>query len=725
MCAVDRTRDLARRRWSTLGATLPALVLPAAALAQAAPELPSATIEPVVVSATRSPTPLFEVPASISVVDGEAVRDSHLGVNFSESVGAVPGLVARDRQNYAQDEQVQIRGFGARSSFGLRGVRVYVDGIPSTLPDGQGWVSNIDLNSVERIEVLRGPYSALYGNSSGGVIQVYTQPGSSPDAVSADFAAGSNGQVREALRLSGTSGLVGYDADLTHFATDGYRPHSAANRNFANVRFDVSLDPASHWTFVVNSAASPTAQDPLGLKRAQFEANPRSVDPAALQYNTRKTFDQTQAGAVYDGRLDEADTIQIRVYGGHRNAEQFQAIPRTTELAPTSPGGVIDLGRDYDGADLHVQRHATLVGEPLTLTAGLSYDTLDEARKGFLNYVGPASNPTYGVSGALRRNEANRVGAFDQYLQALWQFQPAWNATLGLRHSAVRFNSTDIAVPGGAAGGNNSVNYSATLPVAGLGYSLSTDLRLYANIGRGFETPTLNELAYRPSGLPGINTALQADHSTNLELGIAGRHHWLGRWEATLFHIRTSDEIVTQSNTGGRAVYQNAGGTQRDGLELSWRKELARDVQAQAAYTYLNARYKDAYFTCSTTPCAAPNQLVGQGNALPSIARSTAFAALAWQPASGWQGGIEERLASQMFVDDVNSQAAPGYAVTSLRSGYRLGLGGLELNAFVRVDNLFNRQYAGSVIVDETNLRFFEPAPGRQFLGGVGARYQF
>jgi iron complex outermembrane receptor protein len=152
---------------------------------------------------------------------------------------------------------------------------------------------------------------------------------------------------------------------------------------------------------------------------------------------------------------------------------------------------------------------------------------------------------------------------------------------------------------------------------------------------------------------------------------------------------------------------------------------VARDAQAQLAYTYLDARYKDSYLTCTTTPCAAPNQRVGQGNAIPSVARSTLYAALAWQPPTGWQAGVEARAASQMWADDINSQAAPGYAVASLRGGYRIGFGGLELNAFVRVDNLFNRQYAGSVIVDETSLRFYEPAPGRQYLGGLGAKYQF
>jgi iron complex outermembrane receptor protein len=698
------------------------LGLPAAALAQSAPE---GAVDPVVVTGTRTATPIFEVPASISVVDGDQVRDAHLGANLSESMGGVPGLVARDRQNYAQDEQVEIRGFGARTSFGLQGLRVFVDGIPSTLPDGQGWVSNIDLNSVDRVEVLRGPYSALYGNSSGGVIQVFTQPGTAPASVSADTAAGSNGQVRESTRMSGTSGIVGYDADLTHFATDGYRPHSAAIRNFANARFDVSLDPDSHWTFVFNSASSPTAQDPLGLKRAQFEANPHSVDPAALQYNTRKTFDQTQVGAVYDRRLDEDDSLQLRVYAGHRNAEQFQAIPDTTQIPLTSPGAVIDLGRGYEGTDVHLTRRMSLAGGPLSLTAGLSYDGLSEARNGYLNYVGSIADPTYGVSGQMRRNESNSVGDFDQYAQLLWQFLPAWSATAGIRHSMVQFNSTDNPIPKVSNGDNNAVNYGATLPVIGLGYALSTDLRLYANAGRGFETPTLNQLAYRPNGLPGINTALQADSSDNYELGIEGRQAWLGRWEATLFHIRTANEIVTQTNTGGRAIYQNAGGTQRDGLELSWRKNVARDTQAQFAYTYLNARYKDAYLTCSVSPCPKPNELVGAGNAIPSIARSTLYADLGWKPPTGWQAGIEGRAASQMYVDDINSQAAAGYAIASLRGGYRVAFGSLDLSAFARVDNLFNRQYAGSVIVDETSLRFYEPAMGRNYLAGVGAKYRF
>jgi len=696
---------------------------PLAAMAQSAQGEPNE--ETIVVSATRTPIPIFDVPASISSVDGDTVRDSQLGVNFSESVGEVPGLVARNRQNYAQDEQVSIRGFGARSSFGLRGVRVYVDGIPSTLPDGQGWVSNIDLDSVDHIEVLRGPYSALYGNSSGGVIQIFSQRGSAPPAVSADVVAGGFGQVRESTRATGSNGTVGYDVDLTHFATDGYRPHSAADRNFANIYIDAPLDPDSHVTLVLNSVASPTAQDPLGLKRAQFETNPRSVDPAAVQFNTRKTFDQTQVGTVYEREIDAADALEIYLYAGHRNAEQFQAIPSTTQSALTSPGGVIDLGREYEGVDLRWTRRMLVAEGPLTATVGVTYDELQEAREGFLNFIGTVVNPQYGIAGQMRRNQANTVGDFDQYAQLLWQFLPSWSAMAGIRHSLVKFNSTDNPIPGVSSGDNNSVDYAASLPVVGLAFAVTADLRVYVNAGRGFETPTLNELAYRPSGAPGINTALNANHSDNYELGIETRNGPLGRAQATLFHIITAEEIVTQTNTGGRAVYQNAGHTGRDGVELSWSKTLAQDTVAKLAYTYVNARYTDAYFSCSTTPCPAPNVLVGRGNAIPSIARSTLYADLGWKPDTGWQAGMEVLAASQMYADDINSQAAPGYGIVGLRTGYRFAFGNLALHAFARVDNLLNRQYAGSVIVDETSLRFYEPAPGRSYLAGVGLKYTF
>ena len=667
----------------------------------------------------------FDIPASVTALDGDAMRDARLGVNLSEALGAVPGLVARDRQNYAQDEQVQIRGFGARSSFGLRGLRVYVDGIPATLPDGQGWVSNVDLGSVDRVEVLRGPYSALYGNSSGGVINVFTRPGSGPATITPGFAAGSNGQVRESLQLSGASGAVGYDLDMAHFQTDGYRAHSAATRNFANMRLDVAVDRASTLMLVINSVASPTAQDPLGLTRAEFAANPRGVDPSAANFNTRKTFDQTQTGVAYERKLDAANDLAVRAYVGDRNAEQFQAITVGAQ-SPASPGGVIDLGRAYSGGDAHWTRRTSLGSGPVTVTAGVSYDALSEIRLGRLNYTGTATAPTaLGVAGALRRKQANDVRDFDQYAQLLWQFLPAWNLSAGLRHSGVQFASDDLPTKPTGTEFNSSAGYSAKLPVAGLEYAPADGLRVYVNAGRGFETPTLNELAYRANNARGLNFDLQPDHSRNYELGIKARQANLGRIDAALFHIDAQGEIVTQTNSGGHAVYQNAGRTRRDGLEISWLRELGHAWRATLAYTYINARYQDAYRTCLTTPCPVANVVVSAGNQIPAIARSSAYADVSWRPVSGWDAGVEARAASQVYADDINSQAAPGYAIGSLRIGYRSAPGHLNLHAFARIDNVFDRRYAGSVIVDETSLRFFETAPGRSALVGASGAWSF
>src|SRR6185369_577884 len=276
----------------------------------------SQTLPQVTVSATRSEATPFEVPASVDVIDGARLRAAgRPEINLSESVGLVPGVIARDRQNYAQDLQLSIRGFGARSTFGVRGVRVYVDGIPATMPDGQGQLSHIDLASAGRVELLRGPFSVLYGNSSGGVLQVFTEAGEGPPVVSPDVARGSDGLRREGLRVSGSTAGLGYVLSGNRFATDGWREHSGASRDLGNVRLDFKGGEAGDWTLVANSVDL-RADDPLGLARAQFEAAPRSVDPTAIQFNTRKTVRQSQLGLVHEHRLGAGNTLRLMAYAG-------------------------------------------------------------------------------------------------------------------------------------------------------------------------------------------------------------------------------------------------------------------------------------------------------------------------------------------------------------------------------------------------------------------------
>jgi iron complex outermembrane receptor protein len=684
-----------------------------------------ASTNSVVVVGTRLSEQPFDVPASVDRIGAEQIRGDRLQVNISESLGPVPGLTARDRQNYAQDVQVSIRGFGARASFGIRGVRLYVDGIPATLPDGQGQVSHIDLGSAQRIEVLRGPFSALYGNSSGGVIEVTTQEGSGPPTVGLGAAAGSDGVLRTNLQALGGAGDFGYTANLSHFETDGYREHSATRRDLGNLKFtwrpsDGAL-AGDVLTVVANSVSLPEAQDPLGLTREQFDTDPRGVDPVALSFNTRKRVDQSQLGVTYEHRLGDRQRLQALLYGGSRHTEQFQAIPTGPQGSPTHPGGVIDLARDYQGADLRWTLDARRSELPWALVAGVSFDALDEHRRGYENFVGDV----LGVKGALRRDENNRSTAFDQYLQATVRPGPAWRLDAGVRHSEVKVRSRDSYISGPNGDDSGRTSFSATTPVLSAMYLATDALHLYASAGRGFETPTLNELAYRNDGSAGLNTALKPARSNNLEFGAKWRPDDTQLLNLALFAVRTDDEIVTRSNLGGRASFQNAGRTRRDGVELGWTARFAGDWQASAALTWLDARYDEAFTTCGPPPCATPSVVVPAGNRLPGVARSSAYAALQWAPAEGWHTGAELRGTSRVPVNDLNSDAAAGIVVASANVGYRLRRGAWAFAGFVRADNLFDRRYAGSVIVNEGNGRFFEPAPGRTWLAGANLSYSF
>ncbi len=680
-------------------------------------------LSPVIVTATRIDSLPFDVPASIDFIDGDSVRAGHAQVNISESLGAVPGLLARDRQNYAQDVQISVRGFGARSTFGIRGVRLYVDDIPATLPDGQGQISNVDLGSVGGIEVLRGPFSALYGNSSGGVIQVYTRQATRQPQLGFSIGGGSDGAARLGIQASsatGTNGALGYVISTSRFQTDGFRDHSRAARSLNNVKLTWTPDADRKLTLVANSVNLPYAQDPLGLSRGQFEANPRGVDPSARIFNTRKSVSQTQTGVIYQCRLDAANALRVLIYGGQRGNEQFQSIPVATQAAALHPGGVISLARNYGGTDLRWTHKAWLMNGPLTLVAGLAYDTMDEHRQGYQNFLGTL----LGVRGALRRDERNNVTNFDQYLQAAWKMSPQWSLNAGLRHSKVRFNSADSYVSGANGNDSGSTNYYATLPVLGLMFAATPDVHLYTAIGRGFETPTLNEVAYRASG-SGLNLGLQAARSNNVEVGVKARQASVGELTTAVFLISTDDEIVTQTNLGGRSTFQNAGATLRRGVELGWSKTYSDNLQAQLAMTVLDATYQNTFRTCLGTPCATTNQVIPSGNRIPGVAQSSIYVALNWTPQSGWRGGIDARQISKVYVNDANSDAAASYAVAAANVGYMLNAGVWELGGYLRVENLFDRTYAGSVIVNEGNSRFFEPATGRTWWGGVSATLKF
>ncbi|MCX7172140.1 MAG: TonB-dependent receptor, partial [Proteobacteria bacterium] len=469
----------------------------------------------IVVTATRVEQSGFDLPVSIDSLNRQQLQEGRLQINLAESMARIPGVVVNNRNYLAADTQISSRGFGARAGFGVRGLRLYSDGIPATMPDGQGQVAHFDLGSAARLEVLRGPFSVLYGSSSGGVISVFTEDGAPGVQIEPSLTLGSFNSQRLATKVSGDNGTLNYLADLSTYRTDGYRDHSAGKRELLNSKLRWRPDSDSSLTLVFNAIDMPDLQDAMGLDRRSYETNPKQALASAYTYNTRKSLDQQQAGLAYERKFGADDTLNSTLYLGHRNNITFQSIPFATQAPATHPGGVSALERDYWGIDTRWTHKMRLAGTPLTLTAGVNYESMDEARQGYQNFIGTL----LGVQGALRRDEDNRIFNFDQYVQAQWEPSEAWLLMAGLRHNTVKFSSQDKYIVGANPDDSGSTDYSKVTPVFGATWRANPALNVYATVGKGFETPTMNELSYKKAG-SGLNLALQAATSDNLEVGV-------------------------------------------------------------------------------------------------------------------------------------------------------------------------------------------------------------
>lgn len=677
----------------------------------------AALLEEISVTATRLPLASFDVPASIDIVGSDAIHNNRLGLNLSESLGVVPGLLARDRQNYAQDTQISIRGFGARAPFGVRGVRLYLDGIPATQPDGQGQVSHFNMDSADRVEILRGPFSALYGNSSGGVIQMFSADHLGSSAVSGGITAGSFGTWRLAAGVGSSVNApktIDYKLDYSRFRTDGFRDHSGARRDSFNGKINWRISETRQLSLVVNGLYAPEAEDPLGLTRVQFDENPSQATAAATQFNSRKGAAQTQAGLIYDWQLGGRQSLRVLGYFGHRNIEQYLAIPVGAQARASSSGGVIDLRTDYGGSDARWSYLGLLGTRKFSLVAGLSYDDLTQHRLGYNNYMGDQ----LGVRGDKRRDERNRVYDLDQYSQASYDVTELATVLIGVRHSQVRFDSDDHYIISGNGDDSGKAGYSATTPVAGLMLRADKSLHFYASYGEGFETPTFAELAYQANGGSGLNFGLVPARTHNSELGAKLRPQPNTAINIAVFEASTRDELAVATNTGGRSTFQNIDRTRRRGAEASLSADLPRQFRLRVAVTALEAIVRDSYTTCAATPCAAANVIVPAGNRIPGVPKSNASANLRWGKDVGWNASIDASFVGKVAVNDSNSEFAPSYSLFALTAGHTADFSQMRVQSFVRCDNCFDRDYMGSVIVNDGNGRFYEPGPGRSVFAG-------
>ena len=673
--------------------------------ADAVAPLDPVQLDTITVTATRRARPAAETPAAVSV---RAAPPAAPGMNLSEWLGGVPGLLVRDRNNHAQDTQVSIRGFGTRASFGIRGLRVYIDDIPATQPDGQSQISHANLASAEQVEVLRGPFSALYGNSAGGVLRLSSGEGRDPAEATLGLAAGEQGDTRMSAGWRGRRGDAGLVLGASWLRSDGLRPQSAAERRSLNARWHHEDAQGNAASLVFNHLDAPRAEDPLGLSLAQYRADPTQTTPQALAFDTRKNLRQTQAGGSLSRRLAPGLRAAATAYAGHRAVEQFLAIPPAAQANPLQSGGVVDLASTFAGGELRLEGER---GGAFEWTLGLAIEDLAQRRRGYENFVGAR----LGVRGALRRDERNRVTAVDPFAQLRWAPGERFALLAGIRHSRIRFDSDDRYVGAGNPDDSGAVDFSRWTPVAALQWQADPRLLAYVALGSGFETPTLVELAYRPDGGSGLNLALQPARSRNLETGLKWRPRPGLRADLALFQASTRGELVVATNLGGRATFTNATRSRRRGIEFEAQAALAETLSLQLAWTTLDAEVRQDYLACAATPCAAPTRRIARGTPLAGVPRSLGWLQLDWTPDPRWQLFATLRHTGAVTVDDAASARAPGYTLLDLGLSRTLGQGG---RIFLRLDNALDRRHVGSVISNDGNGRYYEPgAPRTAWLG--------
>ncbi|MFV5312358.1 TonB-dependent receptor [Acinetobacter schindleri] len=681
-------------------------------------------LAPIVVEATRTDRAILETPASTYYLHQE--QQNSLNVNLSETLKGVPGLQLNNRENYAQDLQISMRGFGARSTFGVRGVRLYVDGIPATMPDGQGQTSNIDLNSLDHIEVLSGPFSSLYGNSSGGTILTQSREGQGPDSVTLGYSGGSQNKGQTNLVLQGGSENASepsYIISSSYFDTDGFRDHSGAHKVLNNAKLTWDLDDGSKINWI-NNYVKIAADDPGGLEKKDWKANPKQVVDNVRDYNARKEIEQFQTGLTWNKPINDQHELYGMAYWGQREVTQYQSIPKcrfennicvpdTSQLAAKHPGGVIDFDRNFYGTDIRWTGKEILPN--LKLIAGVAIDAMTEDRKGYNNYIG---ENTFGVKGDLRRDEDNTLWNADPYIQASYNFTPDWTLDAGLRYSNVHFKSEDHYLSNGDNSGKTT--YEQVLPSFAVSWKILPELITYASYAQGFETPTFTEMAYPADGST-RKFDLKASESETYEIGTKSDTSF-GQFTAAAFYTTTENDIVSAGSDNGRSTFRNADKTLRKGLELSWSKDLWRNLAAQASYSYIDAKF-DANIPAEGAVAAVPKD-----NYIPGIAKNQAFLSLGWKPENGLSAGIDVRYSDKIYVNDVNSDFAPSYTVTAANIGYSWTVNDWAFNTFTRIDNLFDKNYSGSVIVNDMTKpigRYFEPAEGRNWSAGLSITKAF
>ena len=660
----------------------------------------AARIRELRVTVIRAPATLSRLGAAVTVIDSDAIHRGRLATGLDESLAFVPGVVVANRWNYAVDQRLSIRGFGARANFGLRGVKVLLDGVPQTLPDGQSQLNNIDLSLVSRIELLRGGASALYGNASGGVLSFTTNSiPVAPWLVSARTEAGTFGTSKEELVTGGRAGTAGGTLAVSHFSTDGFRQQSTAEQRRLSLGLAWAVSSNTSITLRFGAADDPRARNPGALTAAEYAARPDSASANNIRRGADKAVTQTQLalGLRHDGSRWHLD---FTLYGLTRDLQNPLATPPPPPTS-TSEGTWVAIDRRVGGA----RASATVDLTGSSITGGIDLQGLRDDRTNRRSVNGA-------VTDALLLDQQERVTEAAAFAQLSWPVTDRITVRAGARQDINRFAVTDHFLSDGDASANRTM--PATSGNGGIAVHLGRAITVWTDVATVFETPTTTELANRPDGTGGFNPDLNPQRSVTTELGARGR---IGRlsFDVAAYHTTTHDAIVPYNEVGGRTYFRNAGSTRTRGLEAGLIWTLRPGLVLLGTWTLTDAVFGEYRIPGPTSTDTL------DGHQLAGLPRNIARIGIQGSLGRGVSVDIDQAFSSAMFGDDDNKIRVDGWStgVTGARLGWRGRAGGLALAPFVAVMNLFDRRFVGSVTTNGAGGRVFEPAAGRTIYVGM------
>ncbi|HWP90943.1 MAG TPA: TonB-dependent receptor [Thermodesulfobacteriota bacterium] len=656
-------------------------------------------LEPVEVTAPRVEKLLNKVPFSVGVLEEEDIQLGRPMIGLDESLNEIPGVYAQNRYNFAQDTRISIRGFGARAAFGVRGIKILVDGIPLTLPDGQSQIDSVDLGSTERIEVIRGPVSALYGNASGGVISIITEDGPEEPFIGARMVLGSFGLQKYQAKAGGQVKNLNYLLNLSRLDLDGFREQSETENVLFNSKLRYTINENSDLTILLNYLDAPVAEDPGALTKEELEQDREQAAPANLLRDAGESVKEGRSGIVYRNYLSQNQEVNLSVYGSVRDFSQ------------RLPFGIVSFDRLVLGGGAKYVWDSSLWSRANRLIAGVDVEYQNDDRKNF-DYADGKER------GELTLDQKEEVANIGVFVQNEFQILDNLELTLGLRYDYIRFSVDDSFTIEDDPDDSGSITFKELSPKVGLLYSPLSFLNIYGNFSTSFETPTTTELANSPSEAGGFNPDLKPQKAISYEAGLKGLIWNRLTYDLAVFYADVKDELIPFQvpDVPGREFFRNAGKSRHYGLELGLSLEVIDGLKLTVAYTYLNFKFKDF----------ETEEGNFDGNRVPGIPPNQLYAEVFYNSPYGFYGGAELFYVDGYFVNDSNTEKNGSYVVTSIRLGYQKRLfRHWEVSPFLGFNNIFDEKYNSSVRVNAVAGRFFEPAPGFNVYGGASLSYVF